>query len=162
MGGDAFKGAGVYSRKAFDNKGDVVAHRGQKSRLTEVTSDIKKSVQPKEWHFNNDTIVVLNKFHSSLGKRNITVFYTFPCIPESWYSQNKEQVRYVHNRLNSELKITMLGSSEDFIFPDSYFYDRVYHLNDDGLELRMKKLTYLLENALVLQKQSSGRATSFR
>ena len=49
--------------------------------------------------------------------------------------------------LSNNLKIEILNRVSDFVFPDSLFFDTVYHLNKKGREIRTKKLIEIIKKS---------------
>ena len=59
---------------------------------------------------------------------------------------NVDKNHYLELDLNKYLKASILNQPSDFVYPDNYFYDTIYHLNKKGRNSRTKKTIELLLN----------------
>ncbi len=127
----------VYAREAFNKYGDIIAH------LDRSPKELKDRViyEYRFW----EGIELINNFHDFAKKKNVKVFYIFPNFPESEYGKNKEVIAKLELDLREFLEIEIINSPSDFVYPDSYFYDTVYHLNKKGRNQRTKKLIELIK-----------------
>jgi hypothetical protein len=137
----------IYFRKAFNENGDVISHLGKKS--ADVGVDISKlELFEKKSAFNYDSIKILNEYNNYITNIGAKVLLTFPCIPQIHYNQNKEYIESIHNCLKDNLKLQIIGTPMDYVFPVSDFFNTVYHLNTMGREIRTIKLANDLNKAL--------------
>ena len=74
----------------------------------------------------------------------------FPAIPIRDYYAQEENFIASYKILSAELKMQILGTPKDFIYPDEFVYDTGYHLNRIGREKRTEHMIELLDT--VLQK----------
>jgi hypothetical protein len=131
----------VYSRKAFNAYGDVIGHLDQPSR--------------KEGDLNGDVVFdysywegikEINDFYDYAKSKNVRVFFLFPDIAAFEYKKNEGAIRKLKLDMEKDLKVEILNSPEDLVYPDSCFFDTVYHLNKFGREERTKKMIRLIQN----------------
>ncbi|MBA4319567.1 MAG: hypothetical protein C0412_14290 [Flavobacterium sp.] len=84
--------------------------------------------------------VYLNSFHTEVIQKNAKVYYIFPSIPDSAYQQFKKNFIDFNKWLNENIAIPIIGSPEQFILPESFFFDTHYHLNKKGVESRTQTI----------------------
>jgi len=70
----------------------------------------------------------------------------------SEFKKYHKSIRHFDDQLKDELKIPIISTLEDFIYPDSLFFDTVYHLNKEGREMRKDKTIKILKEK-VLNKE---------
>lgn len=128
----------VYSVRAFNSFGDVVQHLGMKG---EDKLRDKGFIPYSYWQ----GIKELNDFYDSASAKQVKVFFLFPNFPESEYKRNAGTLSKYENDISHDLKFKALNKPADFVYPDSLFFDTVYHLNKEGREKRTAKLIELLK-----------------
>ena len=135
----------VYSRETFNKYGDAVAHLG-----IPAPGKISGRVlfNYKFW----EGIEGINEFAAYAEKRNVKVFYLFPDYPFSEYAENQKAVTHLQSDLKNNLKIEILNTPADFLFPDSLFYDTIYHLNITGRNERTNKMIDLMRKNKSVQQ----------
>jgi hypothetical protein len=133
----------VYSRKAFNELGDVVAHLSLPIPQ-EITG--RKIFTYEYW----GGIKELNNFHEYARKRNVQVYYLYPTYPNSEFNKNKRAIELLSEDLNKDLNIKIINKPTDFVYDDSDFFDTVYHLNKSGREKRTKQLINIIKENCIL------------
>lgn len=128
----------IYSREAFNKYGDVVAHLEEES-LLELND--RNLLIYKYW----TGIDALNEFYKYAKSKNVEVFFTYPNYSSSEYDKNQKVINKLSKDLSNNLKIEIVNKPSDFVFPDSLFFDTVYHLNKKGREARTNKLIDLIK-----------------
>jgi hypothetical protein len=128
----------VYSREAFNKYGDVIAHL-EKNPPKELKD--RGVLNYSYWTGINE----LNEFYNYAKSKNVEVFFIYPNFPITEFKKNQEVIEKLSMDLSNNLKIEILNTPYDFVFPDSLFFDTVYHLNKKGRELRTKKLIELIK-----------------
>jgi hypothetical protein len=134
----------IYSRKAFNQYGDVIGHLG-KSKKKVLTGKLRIQMDSDSLA---KTILHLNRFSELLKKRGGICFLTFPAIPSSRFKPARSGLNQLYKFLKEKASFTILGKPEDFILPDDCFYDTIYHLNSRGRELRTLKIIVKLNTWL--------------
>jgi len=119
----------VYFRQGFDQHGDMIAHLKQIDKLepNNHVSEIKL-LSP------NPAIDLLNSFYRSYRANNVQIFVVFPAIPVNEYNSQEKNFSALYNLIATELEIPVLGKPEEFLYPEEFFYDTVYHMNGVGRE----------------------------
>jgi len=128
----------IYSRSSFNIYGDVIRHLNKP--LPNKLNDRGK--------FNYTYWVgidYLNEFVKYAKINNIQIYFLYPNYPETEYNVNKEIIMKYASDIDKDLNIQVLNNTNDFVFPDSMFYDTVYHLNKLGREKRTNRLIEILK-----------------
>lgn len=123
----------VYSRTKFNSNGDAVGHL-DKPPLKEIRGRIH--IEAKDYSASIDK---MNEFSNYVKERGATVYYTYPCYPETEFKENRKAILNYDKQLRDKLKIPIISSPEEFLYPDKYFFDTVYHLTKEGREMRTNK-----------------------
>jgi len=99
------------------------------------------------WHkpLAAEAIDELNSFAQSAARVGAKVFWIFAAFPEQDYEMNREHFDAIYRQLEAELKIPILGTPYDFLYPYQYFQDSVNHLSAEGKTLRTAKIIELLK-----------------
>lgn len=119
----------VYCRSCFNQNGDVISH------LTRQPKDITRlSLFPKDIKFSPGSVDLLNDFYSYALSKGARVFVIFPSIPRGQYEKERTRLDGLYSQLKNTLKIAMLSTPSDGVYPEDYFFDTVYHLNIRGRE----------------------------
>lgn len=136
----------VYSRNGFNKYGDVISH------LNKVPSPKKLNGRMLFKYFYWDGINQLNEFHKYAKEKGVTVFFVYPNYCESQFNQNKNVINKLALDMSKDLKMEILNSPSDFVYPDSLFFDTVYHLNKEGREKRTKRMIELIKQNVISQR----------
>lgn len=133
----------VYFRGGFNKRGDMIAHLNQNDKLppNNHVSSIK-ILSP------NPAIDLLNSFYKARQADGVQVFFVFPAIPIDEYQAQSEKFIALYNLIAAELEIPILGAPKDFIYPENYFYDTVYHMNRIGREAHTADIIEVLTSVL--------------
>lgn len=99
------------------------------------------------WHkpIEAEAVDELNAFAQSATRLGVMVFWVFAAFPEKDYEINHELFDAFYRQLETELKIPILGTPYDFLYPYQYFQDSVNHLSAEGKNLRTQKVIKLLQ-----------------
>ncbi len=128
----------VYSRHAFNNYGDVVAHLNLKSRKKLLDKEI---FSYQYWK----GIRTINKFSNYVQKRNTKIYFLYPNMTVSEYNKNQQIVQKLASDIEKYLNIEKLNTPASFVFDDNLFFDTVYHLNKDGRAIKTKKIIGMIK-----------------
>lgn len=141
----------VYSRSAFNEYGDVVA------KSTDGQMD------PEEF-FKTSSVTVppinitctsrLNEFNQYCIDRGAALVVAGYPIAYGKYSVfDEEDFLKFQTELDAKLDCDIISDYTDYFFPYSYFFDTIFHLNEEGTEARTSQLIEDLENWI----RKSGR-----
>lgn len=136
----------LYARNKFNANGDVISHLDK-----EIPKEIKGRVllEEKEYDYYTD---MLNDFYDYAGEKGARVYFTFPCYPESEVLKYEKIIYGYENKLKEKLKMEIINSPGDLSFPDSLFFDTVYHLNKVGRQKRTEYTIGLLKEKVLNKK----------
>jgi len=132
------------TRQSFNSQGDMLAHLDVPSPV-----DISQLTlfTEAERTINDETIRVINQFDTNAKQVGAQVFVIFPPLPEKQARENREQIEAIYKHLQQQSSMTLLGAPTDYVFPVSYFFDTVYHLNRQGRDARTEKVINALKSA---------------
>ncbi len=128
----------VFFRKCFGNNGDLLGHLNNpqpKFDVPEISNEVEFSEQIKD----------LNDFEIFAKQKGVKVFFTFPSYVESGFEKNMPVIKKIEQQLRDNLKMTILGSPENSVMDNRFFYDNCFHLNAQGRKIFSSRLIQLLE-----------------
>lgn len=134
----------VYNRHSFNQYGDVVSHLGKKS-MNPDSIFVKPLPPPKD--FNRKTITELNDIGDTSRERGARAYFLFPSYIDRAYVVNGDAIAWLREKLSREMRIPILGTAEDFVFPKNWFFDTRFHLNELGRGPRTVKMIEILRQA---------------
>ncbi|MEO8577021.1 MAG: hypothetical protein ABI556_09985 [Gemmatimonadales bacterium] len=133
----------VYNRHSFNQYGDVVSHLGRKGMNPD--SIFVKALPPMK-DFNKKTLVDLNGIADEARTQKAHAYFLFPSYIESSYSINVAAIDSLQRRLSGDMRIPIVGTPRDFVYPKTYFFDTRFHLNEEGRRIRTQKMIELLRS----------------
>ncbi|MBV6479711.1 MAG: hypothetical protein HGGPFJEG_02503 [Ignavibacteria bacterium] len=125
----------LYARNKFNSNGDVISHL-TKEKPKEIKGRVLLEKKDYDYY-----ISMLNDFQEYAASIGAKVYYSFPCYPESEVVKYKKVISEYEDDLRKNLKIEIINTPSDLVYPDSLFFDTVYHLNKDG---RQKRTDYTI------------------
>lgn len=134
----------VYNRHSFNQYGDVVSHLGKKSMNPD---SIFVKPLPSAREFNKRTLDELNDIGDAARERGAHAYFLFPSYIDRSYAINTEAIDWLRRRLETGMRVPILGTAKDFAFPPNWFFDTRYHLNAIGRDPRTVKMIDILEAA---------------
>jgi hypothetical protein len=134
----------VYNRHSFNRYGDVVSHLGKPSMNP---NKIYVSALPPMKEFNRKTLDELNDIGDAAGDRGAHAYFLFPSYIDRSYAMNVGAIDWLRRRLSRDMRVPILGTPQDFVFPSNWFFDTRYHLNNVGRGPRTVKMVEILRSA---------------
>ena len=128
----------VFFRKCFAKNGDLLGHLNNlqpEFEVPEISNEVEFSQQIKD----------LNDFGNFAKQQGVTVFFTFPSYVESGFERNMSVIKKIEQQYRNSLKFSILGSPENSVMDDRFFYDNPFHLNAQGRKIFSFRLIQLLE-----------------
>lgn len=128
----------VFFRKCFAKNGDLLSHLNNpqpKFEVPEISNEVEFSKQIKD----------LNDFGLYAKQKGVTVFFTFPNYVESGFERNMSVIKKIEQQYRGNLKFPILGSPENSVMDDRFFFDNPFHLNAQGRKIFSSRLIQLLE-----------------
>lgn len=132
----AYAKKNVYIRSGFNKNGDMIAHWGLDSHKYEMNE--KHKIEPPS----NEVMDFLVDFKQEMNDKGVIVIFIPPPYYAGYFEKNQENIIKVTKKLE-EYQLSYIASPNRYSFPDSLFYDTVYHLNKKGVDKRTK---YLIED----------------
>lgn len=144
----------IYSRRSFNELGDVVAHLGSGPRLDTMEAT-RSAIASRAL----DTAVfsTLRTFALQARASGANVVLIPPAILDIRYRHDKPTIDRLYGswlRASSDGGFEVLGTPAEFAFPLEDMFDTMYHLNGRGRQLRMKRILELLIKAGLLHDNS--------
>ncbi|HYN80878.1 MAG TPA: hypothetical protein VES88_05200 [Gemmatimonadaceae bacterium] len=136
----------VYNRRSFNQFGDMMSHLGRKSMNPD---SIYVSQLPPRTEFNKRTLDDLNDIGDAARARQAHAYFLFPSYIDRSYTVNTEAIDGIRRRLANDMRIPILGTPKDFVYPASWFFDTRYHLNELGRGPRTLKMIEILREVRV-------------
>jgi hypothetical protein len=119
-----------YSVKAFNAYGDAVTHWNLDNRSFN-TSPIEGKYEP-------NVISALLQFEKKIEAKGAKMFVSFSALHKTVYENSRDKVDQVQKAYElANFKI--IGTADSYVFEHHLFFDGVYHLNKQGLEIRTKQ-----------------------
>ena len=128
----------AFFEKKIAKDGDLINHLNNPQAKFEVPE------LPVNVDF-SEQIQDLNDFEEFAKQKGVTVFFTFPSYVESGYEKNMPIIKRIEQQLRTNLNFTILGSPENSVMDDEFFYDNVFHPNAQGRKIFSSRLIQLLE-----------------
>jgi hypothetical protein len=133
----------VYNRAAFNQYGDFVNH------LTlSAPAHLNGIKRLEDEAYNPQTPAVIRAFTAFAKQRGASVVYMFPPLAQTQFAfkDNQQAIQHLYTEIKKLPDLTVVGTPEDFVFPDNLFFDTVYHLHAAGRTIRSERVvTTLLE-----------------
>ncbi len=130
-----------YRRNFFSPYGDVIGELN--NELPVALKD--QGLSNRDY---SEGIEVMNDFATYVRSLGASIYFVFPNYPESVFLKNKKPIDSFVGQIRNGLKIEIINNPEDFVLPDKYFLDTVYHLTGDGREQRTLRMIAILKNIL--------------
>lgn len=126
----------------FNKHGDYIRHLNKDGWYKRNAEQTK--YEYRYW----EGIKSLNEFKAEL--KEVDIFFTFPPFAASSFDADMSAINKLKKDFTNDLAIEVVGTPEDFVFEDRYFYDTYYHLTEEGRVLRTKKqIQVMMENEQV-------------
>lgn len=136
----------IYHAEAFNQYGDVISHLNMKKRKN--LKGKKYKLQYRYW----EIIEQLNLLNKYVIKNDSKILYLFPTYAKSAFLANKDVILKLEADLLNNMNIEIINQPHDSSFSDEYYFDTVYHLNNNGRKQRTMQLIKILQNSTTVQK----------
>lgn len=129
-----------YNRKAFNSYGDIRNQLCRKDNVSVLNFKLKQGY--------TEEAALMNEYADKLTARGVKVLFFFPCIMHTYYSGNKPGFDTIQSGYEKMLKVPVLNKISEVVYPDSMFYDQIYHLNKFGRKVYTRLMLTKLKSAL--------------
>ncbi len=124
----------------FNANGD----RNRPYMIFRPLGDSKTNYSYPEW----EKLAFLNDFNDFATKHQARVLFYFSHFPENKYKENINYIEAYYQLMKKNFKGTIINKPSDFLYPEEYFADTIYHLNDKGESIRTPEMIKMLKKAL--------------
>jgi hypothetical protein len=124
----------------FNANGD----RNRPYMIFRPLGDSKTNYSYPEWN----KLSFLNDFNDYATKHKARVLFYFSHFPDNKYKENEKYIEAYYQLMKKSFKGTIINKPSDFIYPEDYFADTIYHLNDKGETVRTPEMIKILRKAL--------------
>ena len=136
----------AYSAHSFNPEGDAVAHLDQPHvRLLEPYG-----IGPPDSH----VVATVAGFCSRVRSSGADCVLVFPALAQSHFTLNRPQIEKIASALSAA--VPAISTPDEWVYPDSWFFDTVYHASRAARQKRSERLGQVL-NAY-LQNHASQTA----
>lgn len=90
----------------------------------------------------------LNDFHDFAAARKARLLFYFSPFPDKYYRINEKYINAYYEIMKKSFKGTLINKPADFMYPEEYFADTIYHLNVKGESIRSPEIIKMLKRAL--------------
>jgi len=125
-----------YRRSNFNKYGDFVGHLDSIIDLKEYTVDFSSLKKDPS----ATTIKLISSFMENCKKKGATCYLSFPAADIYFISPYKVRLEVLYTTCNKDFPGSILENPVTLIWPQSYFFDTVYHLSKEGREKRTQLL----------------------
>jgi len=94
------------------------------------------------------SLAFLNDFSDYASSRKAKIVFYFSHFPKEQYKTNEKYINAFYDMMKKLLKFPMLNKPSDFMYPEDYFADTIYHLNEKGEKIRSAELIRMLKKVL--------------
>jgi hypothetical protein len=130
----------IETLRGFNEYGDLTSHleidwpfeAGDGMNLTAL--DIDREVVP-----------LLQEFTRQMNARGVTVAISYTSTSQDFYRRHKQRIDELHTLLTQSPPLLVPSPPSDFVFPEAWFFDTVYHVNARGRVARTRKVVSDLE-----------------
>jgi hypothetical protein len=134
---------GVYSRMAFNQYGDIMV-----DRPACVLQNSGPAIIINKDIISHNTISYLNRFNDYVVSRGATLYLTYPSTLKDAITSTSDEISGFVQALEETVRFPIISEIQDYILPRNLFYDNQYHLNNEGIEVRTKKLIEDISKAI--------------
>jgi hypothetical protein len=131
----------VYSRRSFNDRGDMVSHLGRKGK--DPDSIFARGLPPMK-EFNKRTVDDLNSIVETADRVGARSYFLYPSYMERAYRMGDASIDSLRALIARRSRMPMVGKPADFVYPDSLFFDTRYHLNQEGRRIRSIEMIHTI------------------
>jgi len=135
------EGRAAYSLRSMDEHGDIRGAVGSFYTPSGGSLSVPTfTYAPQPWH-------TLRQFRDDCRNRGIRVFIAWPAVPAELAVPARPYIGQIRAHV-AGLGIAVLGEPGDYTMEHRYFFDTLYHLNEEGRALRTARLLTFLKAQL--------------
>lgn len=123
----------IYFRKAFTPKGDIISHVNNYTHALDL-NEAQSTFDFKE------QISCMNRFIDKMDKKGVKVYFVHPVVAAGYYQKAEESILGAHKAISSQLRAPVLTTPQECQYPDSLFFDSVFHLKSHARDIHTQKV----------------------
>ncbi len=120
----------IYSRASFNEYGDICVNR--KNNIMNNGYDNNMPITVNTSILNDEFLDYVNKYVSFANKKGAHVYFNYSPLNRASIISSKVARAEFEKTLEERLDCPLLGTIEDYLIDERYFYDTNYHLNSTG------------------------------
>ncbi|MBE6575232.1 MAG: hypothetical protein E7654_03050 [Ruminococcaceae bacterium] len=131
---------GVYNSRNFNEYGDIQYERPYNTMLLGYDPNMIISLDADI--VEDDFIDYVNTYIADAEAKGAKVYFSFPPMNEDALAPDttEESIYAFYDYLARSLDCQVISNPNDYIYPQGYFYDTNFHLNESGIILRTAAL----------------------
>ena len=139
---------GTYSRSSFDEKGQMVLRRD--FELSDYSEEIYNYVDLSNAVISEESIEYLKRFKRYVENRNASVYFIPPPLYEKAKRSDDESFLSFAKQEEEKIGIPYISNPLDYIYPEEYIFDTIYHCSSIGAIKRTEQLALDLKEHHVI------------
>ena len=104
------------------------------------TQNISGSIKPNGSTFGSATATRYNEMYNYYAAKGVRIYFSIPAMYRSAYKSTPEQADAYENLVDTLLLAPRIFTVEDYVLDDNYFFNSVYHTNEQGAVVRTNQL----------------------
>lgn len=137
-----------YDLASFNEYGDIESELVKQNILYDLY-DTEQLIIPNKELANIDFIECVNNYAKKVERKGAKIYFTYS--PTNRLSLEGDNISEFYDVLEKELKVKTLGTINDFVYHEDYFYDTNYHLNYAGSLIHSKQLAGFIKDELGIE-----------
>ena len=132
----------VYKRNSFNEYGDENMHWSYPNEKI-----MGMAVPEKDVKLNTQTFDAIVKFKKKIESHQAVLIMLPPAFQQSSYENYKPVISQIENKLKDQ-GTPFIVDTEDAAFPDSLFFNTIFHLNKEGVDMRSEAIISLFKTKI--------------
>ena len=151
--GNAPSPIGIYRSDSFNEYGDI--HVERENNIMNNAYDENMLIVTDSTLFDSDFIDYVNDYIKFAEEKGATVYFNYSPVNAAAIRSSKAARAEFESSLKELVNCELLGTIEDYMIDERYFYDTNFHLNSAGAVYYSRILTLCLKQKLGLELSTS-------
>ena len=105
--------------------------------------------------FNPNTVIYLNEINGKISRKGAKFYLIYPAGRKTNCMASGSMLEMLDHTLMNSLDFPILSTPSESCIDDMYFLDTIYHLNNEGTDLRMAKIEEILVSNGIIEGNKS-------
>lgn len=128
----------IYFRGAFTSEGDIISHlNNYQGNVHDENGKVSSFDYGRQ-------IESINSFTRPFENKGARVFFLFPTVASSFYDNTSVAIDDLNRKMDSKLTARILSDPKQSVYPDSSFFDTIYHLNEGARDIHTERIAKAL------------------